>query len=615
VRQGRHIGHIALALLLACSGLSLAADEISVNATVDGDTVGLDDQFTFTVTVDGAARGVEVSPLPRMDGLSVLSGPNVGQQSSISMVNGSFEQKSILTYSYRMLPEKEGRFTIPSLTVTHEGREYQTGDVLVTVVKQSQRARQSRQPANPFDRRPRGRSQQSQVSRNVFIRAVTPKQKLYQGEGLPLEFRVHTQYDVANFGFRKDPRFEGFWVEKVEGQPQMRTTTVDGEQYGVFPAYRYVLYPTTAGRYTIDTQTLGINVITSDRFSFFDRQEQIFRRTDPLDLEVLPLPSEPPEGFSGAVGEYDFTVALGSDRAVTGDAVTLTLTVQGQGNLRGLSPPDLPPLPDFRIYDPETRDDLRVTPRGIRGKRTWEYVVVPRAPGRQTIPPVAFSYFSPEKGDYRSVTSTALDLEVARGESYMEGTPVAGAQNTAEAVARKDVELVEGDIRFIRAVPETLEDQAVHRHRAGWYLLILLLPLLVNGGALVVGRLRLRSPEALAAQRQRRALRAALVRVGDAEKAARSGGAAAFHNGLEEALRGFVADRFSRPAAAGLTLDEIRHLLEDRDVPEERWAELSAMLETCDFVQYAPSQAGRPDEIKRLAVRARELLKNLERDL
>jgi hypothetical protein len=420
---------------------------------------------------------------------------------------------------------------------------------------------------------------------------------------------------VGGFGFRKDPRFEGFWVEKVEGQPQMSNTTVGGEQFGVFPAYRYVLYPTAPGTYTIDSQTLGLNIITSDRFSFFDRQQQVFRRTEPVELEVLPLPPNPPEEFGGAVGSYRFSVEMGSETAATGDAVTLKLTVSGRGNLRGLSPPDLPPLPDFRVYDPETRDDLRLTNQGIRGSRTWEYVIVPRAPGRQTIPPVTFCYFSPGDGEYREVTSEELVLEVTRGESFERDESQTGTESGAEAVDRKDVELVEEDIRFIRAVPENLEDQATHRHRQPWFFMLLILPVLVNLSALVVVRLRQRSPAALAALRRRRALRSALARIAGARKAARSGDAAVFYAGLDEALKGYIADKFDRPGTAGLTLDGIRQLLEEEEVPAELTDRLEEILENCDFIQYAPADAGSREEMKDLASRAREVLNELERKL
>lgn len=612
MKRGSQIGLVLLALL-AIPVLCMAADELSVRAAVDASTVGLDDQFTYTITVDGATRGVQVAPLPRMEGLSVLSGPNVSQQSSFSMVGGGFEQKSILTHSYRLLPEKVGTFTIPSVTVTFEGKTWQTGDVTVKVVKQTQQ--RARPPSSRFDPRSPARSRSGQISRKVFVKAVTPKTRLYQGEALPLEYRVYTQYNVAQFGFRKDPRFEGFWVEKVEGQPEMENTTVGGEQFGVFPAYRYVLYPTAPGSYTIDSQTLGINVITSDRFSFFDRQQQIFRHTEPVDLEVLPLPSDPPEGFGGAAGNYRFEMVLGSEQAATGDAVTLRMTVSGRGNLRGLSPPALPPLPDFRVYDPETRDDLRLTAQGIRGERTWEYVIVPRAPGRQTVPPVTFTYFSPADGAYRQVSSEELVLEVSKGQTYDERTVQPGTVTGPEAVAQKDVELVEQDIRFIRAVPEKLEDQDTHRHRSSWFLLLLILPALVNLAAMVTVRVRQRSPQALTAQRRRRALRTALARIGVAQKTARSGDAAAFYSGLDEALKGFVVDKFDRPGTAGLTLEEISRLLDDREIPKELAGQLAEILDNCDFIQYAPSDAGSVEEMKALAAKAREVLKDLERKL
>jgi len=76
-----------------------------------------------------------------------------------------------------------------------------------------------------------------------------------------------------------------------------------------------------------------------------------------------------------------------------------------------------------------------------------------------------------------------------------------------------------------------------------------------------------------------------------------------------------VADRFDQPGFTGLTLDTIRRLLADREVPEELGSDLALILEDCDFVQYAPSDAGTTEEMSALAGKARDVLKKLEQKL
>ena len=50
----------------------------------------------------------------------------------------------------------------------------------------------------------------------------------------------------------------------------------------------------------------------------------------------------------------------------------------------------------FDKYDPKTSEQINRTGR-INGTKTFEYLIVPRSPGKKEIPPVQFSYYNPEK--------------------------------------------------------------------------------------------------------------------------------------------------------------------------------------------------------------------------
>jgi hypothetical protein len=59
------------------------------------------------------------------------------------------------------------------------------------------------------------------------------------------------------------------------------------------------------------------------------------------------------------VGSWRWRRKLDRQQVGVGDAVTVTLTISGQGNLRKLAPPKLPPLDGFRSYDPKV--DVQLT--------------------------------------------------------------------------------------------------------------------------------------------------------------------------------------------------------------------------------------------------------------
>jgi len=69
---------------------------------------------------------------------------------------------------------------------------------------------------------------------------------------------------------------------------------------------------------------------------------------------------------------------------------------------------------------------LKVTPQGIRGSRTWEFVVVPETSGSLEVPSVSFLYFDPKAEKIVAAETDPLPLRVEGG-TVAPGAPVAPA--------------------------------------------------------------------------------------------------------------------------------------------------------------------------------------------
>ena len=73
-------------------------------------------------------------------------------------------------------------------------------------------------------------------------------------------------------------------------------------------------------------------------------------------IEAVALPREgQPAGFPpGNVGRFTLDAAVDRAAVAVGDAVTLTVTVRGIGNVRNVVLPALPALPGWKSYEPKT---------------------------------------------------------------------------------------------------------------------------------------------------------------------------------------------------------------------------------------------------------------------
>jgi hypothetical protein len=290
------------------------------------------------------------------------------------------------------------------------------------------------------------------------------------------------------------------------------------------------------------------------------------------------LPQGRPEEFTGIVGTLSLTAELDRDSVPSNEAVTLTLRLSADGNVRTLPAPSLDLPEDFEVFPPEVSESVTPTADGLRGTKTFEYVLIPRAPGVREIPPVRLAYFDTGAEAYRVAESAPLPLAVS-------GTVV----DDASGLARGGVEQLREDIRFIRLGPLELRPVGGGLFATSSFWLFFLLPLVAAGGAVALRRHQDLLEGDVAYARGRRASRVARKRLAEARRLAGAGETRGFYAEVARSLRGLAADRLNL-AEAGLRADQLDEALARAEVPESLRADLRALLDRCDRERFAPSE-------------------------
>ena len=157
---------------------------------------------------------------------------------------------------------------------------------------------------------------------------------------------------------------------------------------------------------SVQTGTIGFGIISQPRM------EQVSVTSDQPTLEVKPLPSGAPAGFSGAVGQFKLTSKVVPEKAALGEPVTWTLELSGTGNWPEIS--GLPPRNvsnDFKVVQPKAR---RTPAEGklFDATLTEDVVLVPSKAGNYTLGPVTLTYFDPQAGTYRTITTPKTTLVI-----------------------------------------------------------------------------------------------------------------------------------------------------------------------------------------------------------
>jgi hypothetical protein len=523
------------------------------------------------------------------------------------------QNSAVTKYTYTLQPRDEGKYVIGSIKVVYGGKEYRTDPIEVEVVSGSVLPRAGRRSpggfADPFDMiSPFGRRERRAEADQgeVFITASLSKPEVFVGEQVVLTYRLYSQIQIMGLQVDEQPSLTGFWVENVElpDQPEIKETTVRDKPFWVVEVKKNILFPTRAGEITVDRTVFSMGARVDSGSFFGPMTETIRRSTEPVTLKVKPLPTTgKPADFSGAVGQFKLSADLDKKQTPAGEPLTLSVRLEGQGNLKTVEPPGLPPLPGFRTYDPETEDNLEASASGLSGDKQWEYVLVPDTAGRKQIEPLTFSYFDPDRNQYVELRTDPLVLEVA-------APAVASAGGGAGVTSRGAVQVLRQDIRYLKSIPQELGRSSTPFYRSGVFYASLMLPFLWNVG-LVVYRWKRQSEAAQAGlYRSRRAQRLAQQGLKQARKLARAE-SGDFYEETAASLYRYVADKLG-VSPSGLTTQSIGSVLEERQVPESIRSDFIAAIDACEFARFTPGERSRED-MEPLLERAEKIIISLEK--
>ncbi|HEY3294196.1 MAG TPA: BatD family protein [bacterium] len=432
--------------LLALTIPALAQEKLT--ASVDHTTVRVGEMVTLILSFSGGASGVSAPTFPALEKLQLAGGPYTS--TNFSIVNG--RASSTISYSYSLMAREAGTARIGEAVVKYKGKEYKSDPVTVNVLAAGAAAPGS------------GRSGENA---DVFIRVIPDKTEAYLGEQLTLTYKIYFASQISNLEPTKSPGTTGFWVEDypIPSQLTVSREVINGRAYNTATFKKIAIFPTSVGNLTVEPLSISTRIQRSGRqrsrdpldifsdpfFGMGSQLEPIEVQSPSVKITVKPLPQvSVPTGFAGAVGNYKIQAALDRNACKTGDAVTLTVTVSGTGNIKTLPAPVISFPTDVDHYDPEASDDIRRTQADINGVKTFKYVVIPRAPGAQVIPAIAYPFFDPDRNSYATATAPELALQVEKGT----GASAYSGQTIAE---KRKVESVSTDIAFVKTNPGSFQ--------------------------------------------------------------------------------------------------------------------------------------------------------------
>jgi len=295
-------------------------------------------------------------------------------------------------------------------------------------------------------------------------------------------------------------------------------------------------------------------------------------------IVVDPIPPNAPSGFTGAIGRFAFNAGVDTRNVKAGDPITLRLSVAGSGNIKLVTVPK-PQMPtDIESYEPKISEEISRDGGIIRGKKTAEYLLIPRNAGQRVLEPMQFVYFDLDKKEYVILRSSRFEFTIAPGKDF--------SSSNINLTAKEDVRMLGEDIRFLKLSIGDLQNTDEIKSTS-WFILGVILPPMVFVGAWFY-RKRMEKiygdmPKLLFKTAGREATR----RLKKAHALLEQGNTESYHAEILKALMQYLEHKLRTPKAK-FVMEEVVAKLKQSGVNEEVIQSLKTCMERAEFVRYAP---------------------------
>ncbi len=556
--------------------------------------------------------------MPDLGSFDVIMGPSVSKGKSVTMINGQTTVTENTSYTYVLIPKKEGTFTISSAKAIVNGKTIMSNAVTIKVLPEESNPTSS---SSKSENEGSGNVSNANISDNdIFIRTEISKSKVYEQEQFIATVKLYSRVNVRGFEEIKLPEFTGFVSQEIDlpDDKKYGGEAIDGKNYKTIILRQVVLFPQKSGTIQIDkgkavavvqvqvSRQRSRNIFDNFFSSYADVKKNLVIPS--VKVNVMPLPEAgKPDDFSGAVGNFQLSSDISSDHMKANEAVSIKVKITGSGNIKYVKYPELKFPADFETYDPKVDTKANATSAGVTGSKSVEYIAIPRSEGDFTILPATFSYFDVKAKKYKTLQTPEYKLTVEKGDAPA-GSVVANYSD------KENVKVLGKDIRFINTKNLTLRDKNDFLYGSLSFWLWYLLPLFIFLILFFIYRKQVKENSNVVMVKNKRANKQAKRRLKTAEINMQAGNVASFYEEVLKAMWGYISDKLNIPVAE-LNKDNIESELISHNVSPELIKEYMDLLNTCEFARFAPGEENEGPKLNSVYAEAMDVIGNLEQNV
>ena len=443
--------------LALCFSLLLQVGLVAQQATLKSSTTTPAAGEPFQLAIEIDARGANPPGILDIPGIDILS---QSRSSSFSIINGQVTART--TFSYVASASEEGELTIAPIEISVGQEKIKTNAIKLNVKKGTGKPQPRLGPGGRA--MPPGLGGQPPATNNgrqafpskldetaAFLKVVPAREEIYVGETVEVDIKAYFDAGIPIVNFTRELSLEGedFITKPTVGpnaqrkrvrggvRYQFKQERIDGRVYNVL-TYRTTITAVKPGTFTLSPinynaviqipqpkrqrrpQRRGFGgLFGGDPFDdpffndvFSKRQRELRLQSEPLEVNVLPLPTEGrPEHYSGAIGRFSLDVLTDKKALKVDEALKVAATITGHGNFERITQLDSgSDESKWKAYPPKvsfnSTDELELS-----GEKTFEYTYI-AVDANDQAPIVRFAYFDPESKEYVSLGGKPIPVSV-----------------------------------------------------------------------------------------------------------------------------------------------------------------------------------------------------------
>ena len=220
-----------------------AADQVTFKASAPQSVV-MGEQFRLSFVVNAEGKELRVQEMPDFD---VLMGPSQSTSYSSSWLNGKNTSETTVSFTYILMPKKEGTYTIAPATIKVKGASYTSNGLTIKVLPADKSGKSSSNSGSSGSE-----SASTTISNDdFFVRMIVSNANVYEQEGFLVTFKLYAARPCGLSG-AKFPEFEGFLAQEIDlPDKQWVQDRYKDRNYFTVDLKQVVLYPQRSGQLTI----------------------------------------------------------------------------------------------------------------------------------------------------------------------------------------------------------------------------------------------------------------------------------------------------------------------------------------------------------------------------